>query len=1131
MEALDPKDMKIVKKKKKEKLPSDLRSVFDRHVKAIQEAGVDSLKFPWMHKKSFRLISDAEELKIWIEQVMAGDRYPVPKTDEMLPAVAVDTETTGLDNRVIMKPDGSYSIRNEIAGICLSSDGYEGIYIPVTHEDGNNIDRKECKEILQEFFNNCLLIFYNAKYDKEVLKLLMDIDIREYPYIEDVQVDAYLEDPKADFGDKGHNADGLKYQSKTRLNMEQIELGTLSKVKADMYNKETGKTSLRMQHAPFNWVPTDIALWYAAGDAICTWLLWELMRDEARKLGLAHKIDHQLIDTITWVERQRFHVDVKKLKRITKWHAGKLKILRDELEAIAEWDIVRGPGSDDEFNPGSPPQLVKILFDHKGFEPFNKSEKTGIPSTDAETLEELAKAHPDDLFLKKLQEYRAYASLHPGNLCYDPVDHSARIYLRQCVVAGGRLSATGGDFEKDGGFGLNIQAIKRVEGNKWVKGRKIQSIPEVTYSITDLDPSCYKTEEIKVKKKNPRYGKDHLNNSDWVEPEYLETDEIETKYILAKGIKGNHYAEYFSDLYCLVPGCKTCDFVDGVVEKVDSEEILNIRSLFIAKPGYTFFTTDYSNIEMRVAANISKESSFISEFLEGEGDFHSLTARAVFPEYTNPKTPKDRKKFLRSLAKILNFALLYGGTAYTIFESMKKVQKNITFEECKVMVEKYWEKVPEFAAWVKERQDMAKNKMICKTVTGRVIKFDSAMRAQKIFVPTSEHKENYRRWWEIKNAIKELEGQEGSGSNIARLRKTADAMYFDKETGVRNHQDYKKFLGKIQRVSINIPLQGLAGDFMRLALNHIRLWSQSDCGVESVYELHGSVHDEIDYSVKNEYVPFIIPRLTRLMKLRDIHERQKWPVPIECDTEYGRSWDVTEHLTGDSGHEPAGWTMIEGLESYIPGGVDFDKVYKALASEDTRDKALIYLEMNLNPRTKEAQKVLKEYAYSGKEYRRQLIVCYQLDEYWNIDQEPDDSNLETISEYELRMGLDPNNRPALPVGGRLGTISMEYKVPNVIQIKDVAEEIDEEVQEEPDTSAPVLVMGSEPEEIEYEYDKDGIVYIRDEIDDAIFQELNNSLGIGNNKCKVHYRDQILTLQKVFKTEVPDIYKRVKKCLR
>jgi len=1134
LEAVSSEDLKTVKKPKKQREPMDIRSVFNRFLNTID---IEALKQPWMAKKAFRLISDREELRAWVTSVLSDESRwrECPRTGERMPVIAVDTETTGLDNRVIF--DGKrYIVKNEIAGICLSSDGFDGIYIPITHEDGNNMSKEDCRQILQYLFDRSLLVFFNAKYDREVFRYTMGINFRPYPYFEDVQILKYLIDPKADLGDKDHYGDstGLKFLSESELGLKQIELDQLTKVKAEHIDEETGKRSLRMRHVPFNWVPSGIALWYAAADAICTWLLWDKFHEEARNIKAAHKIDHELVDSISWMERQRFIIDVDRLYKMISWHQGKLEKLRKELNELT--------GLEEEFNPSSTQQLAKILFEIKGFDPFKFSEKTNLPSTDAETLEELKKLHPDDPFLKKLLEYREYVALHPENLTYEPIDHTARIHLRQCVVAGGRLSATGGSYEKDGGFGLNIQAIKRVEGNKWVYGRKLSGEPDmsVSYELEDLHPSCYKKEEVKKKGKikNPKYHPDN----EYGDPEFLEIDldEVETKIQIAKGILNNHVGNYFGEWYCLVPKCDKCNLQHGpdtLPVKVDSEEILNLRALFVAPPGWTFFTTDYSNIEMRVAANISKEEAFIKEFLEGSGDFHSLTARAVFPEFSDPKISKARRKALRFLAKILNFALLYGGTAYTIFESMKKEDKNITFEDCKEMVDRYWAGVPGFAEWVNKQQELAKSKMICKTATGRIVKFKSAMHAQRIHEPTEEDVKNYRRYWELKNMAKELEDS-GRKSKAYALKEKIEEMYRDKSTGIRNMQDYKRFIGKIQRVAINIPLQGMAGDMMRISLNRIREWAQGDKGVEQVIMIHGSVHDEIDYSIKNEYIPFIIPRITRLMKLCDLHEKQNWTVPIECDTEYGRSWDISEHLTGDSDHEPAGWTEISGLENYLPGGVtNFDKVLNQVI-EDTKNKSedprsLRYLRKVLNPRCEIAIDTLKKYMKensSSEVLKKRLIVCYQLDEYWNIDQEPDDSMLESLEDYERRVGLTVDNRIELPPCGRLEAMPLDSGYVEG-SIEDVSEELEDE---DPFGPQPVRITQiqsqvSENKVEEIKIDKkpsfiDGIPVLKSMSKDEL-KEFLAVLGIGNNRVKFILDSQIMTMSNVFVKEIPTKYIR------
>lgn len=1103
----------VLKKKKapKEKEPKDLRSVFNKH---IQNFDIESVKLPWMKTKSFRLISDPVEFEAWVDGVIADkSRYRlIAKTGELAPVIALDTETTSLDNRVIQTKSGHYIFKNEIAGICLSADGIEGLYIPITHENSDNMNRAECSRILQKLLDVSLVVFFNAKFDREILRLAMGIKLRPYPYYEDVQIFKYVIDPKADLGDKKKRGDssGLKSISEKELSIKQIDLEQLTQVRAEAYDPVADKTTMKLQFAPFNWVPAWIALWYAAGDAITTFLLWEMFYEIARKFPVPNKIDHELVETIAWIERQRFHINSNRLKELKKFHATKLGVLRGELHKLS------GIPEDEEFNPSSNPQLAKVLFEIKKFSPYKVSEKTHAPSTDGESLEELIKQHPDDEFLNKLIEYREYVALHPENLRYDPDDISARIQLRQCVVAGGRLSATGGDFYVDGGMGLNIQAIKRIEGNWWVKGRKIKlEAQTTTYSShTSLDPSCYKMVDGKLK--------------------------------IAPGIKHNHIGCYFDEYYCLVPECTSCEFIDGTTIKVDAEEILNLRCLFQAILGWTFFVTDYSNIEMRVAANISKEPAFIDEFLNGEGDFHALTARAVFPEYSDPETPKARKKELRDLAKILNFSLLYGGSAYTIYESMKKVNKLISFDACKQMVDRYWEGVPRFAAWVSHQQAIARDKMICMTPMGRVVGFKSLMDSYKITVPNEEDKQNYRRYWDIKNKADEFEA-DGDTRQAEKYNKMCNAMYRDESSGIRNMKEYKKFLGKIQRVAINIPLQGLAGDFMRVSLNRIREFVQKDIQIERIFQLHASVHDEIDYSVKNEYVPFIIPRLTRIMKLRDIHAKQNWQVPIECDTEYGSSWDVTEHLTGDKDHEPAGWTNISGLEEYIPGGVSeeiIEKLMTILSSSDPA-KAINYLNKNLHSKCITAiDSLIKCDKTDLVMLKRKLIICFQLDEYWTIDGIPfdEDDKLERLEDYEKRLGLNPDSKPPISPCGYLGELQVRERPQETEQPHKVDSIPEPEVDEDP--FAPQIVLPSKSQTISTGFlvaDKNPAIVInpspaenttlvvthskyetlRPDMDKEDWKELMSILGIGNNTARAVYNGQLVILSKVFKTEIPE----------
>ena len=1049
--------VKRPKKAPKPKEPKDIRTMFRKLLAAID---IEKIKKPWMATKAFKLVTSAAELRAWKDGVLNDKSRWKQFGNEFRPVVAVDTETVGLDTRIVVDihrlPDGTwqltYEVKTEIAGVCLSSDGIEGIYVPITHEDGHNIDRAACTEILQELFDQAHLVFYNAKYDREILRLTMGINFRPYPYFEDVQVLQYINDPKADLGDDNGrgkkwtgDSGGLKALSVMKLGIEQIKGEELMKVKADFYDPEKyaklkadpknaewteeqfkkKATSQRVQYVPFTWVPTEIALWYAGGDAICTWLLWEQMHPLAWSRRLPHRIDHELIDTLTWLERQRFIVDVAHHERTVKWHTAKLKLLRAELREIALRDGFKERTTDegvvledDQFNPDSNPQLGKFLFGTKNLRVIRMGKE--LPSVDADVQMELRKLYPDDEFLKKLKVYKEYVALHPGNLSYDPKDSTARIYLKQNVVAGGRLSGAGGEFAVDGGFGLNPQGIVRVEGNWWVKGNVL--VPDTVnpdeveeYTEADLHKSCFKTEE-------------------------KEKDGVKTKVAKkAPGIIKNHIGQYLGYAVCLVPKCKTCGDKHGILIKngrLDANEVVNIRSAFAAMAGWTFFCIDYSNIEMRAAANISGEKEFVREFLEGKGDFHSLTASKVFPEFNDPNTPKDRKKFLRSLAKIINFALLYGGTQYTIYENMKSVKPDITFKEAEKMVADYWIGVPQFAEWCNNKQKIARDKMTCTTTTGRVIDFQSAMEAQGIHKPTKEEMENY---WLHRKLNKTAEGLEKSHKmeEAAKLKAKASAMWKDPETGVRNAGDYNRFIGKIQRVAVNVPVQGLCGDFMRIALNRIRQWATKDPGIAAILRLHCSVHDEVDFQVKNEYVPFVLPRIMRLMKLRKYHKTMNWPVQIECDCEYGRSWDVEHHLTGDDGHKPAAWTAIAGMEEYIPaelgGMATIEKLLAALTSgvEARAGKAMAWMKENLHPRALDAYNL-----GDPANPKKALIAAFQLHEFWVTDNIPDedDDKMETLEQYEARMGLSAANRPPAPEMGWLGAVPQDKVTRPTLQI-------------------------------------------------------------------------------------------------
>jgi len=1033
-------------KPKKAKLARDLKSVFRAK---LREITVESIKKPWMAEKAFRIIDTAEALEAWVNGILADPSRHHAWMGETCPVIAVDTETTSLDTRIFFDVHEGIvcEVEIEIAGVCLSADGIEGIYVPINHEKGRNVSREDAARILQRLFDQSHLVFYNAKFDREVLRICLGLNFRGYPHFEDVQVLKYINDPKADLGDKGQytgDAGGLKALSETVLGIEQVELDDLAKVRAYKWNEETQKNTLKDQFVPFTWIPIELALWYAAADAICTWLLWNQMKDLARSRKLIHRIDHELVDSLTFLERQRLNIDVPRLRRTSRWHTKKTEQFAQKLREMAV-----AAGWQEEFNPGSPAQLSKLLFTTMKFKPYRTTDSGG-DSTDKETITELLKGSPDNEFLLTYKKFKEYAALHPENLKFDTRDNSARMYLKQNVVGGGRLSGAGGVFERDGGFELNPQGVKKLEPDEqWRVYGNVLDPDEIpvdqvdAYEESDLHPSCFHTEEEDIitgyTEATVRCVLNEQNEEDEVP---VPSQPIREKRIVTKkapGIVNNHIGQYQGYAICLVPKCQTCKDRFGILianTSMDANEMVNLRCLFIAQDkGWTFFSIDYSNIEVREAANLSGEPELQKIFLEGDGDQHALTASKVFPQYNDPNSPQYKAKSLRALAKIINFALQYGGTEYTIYESMSKKDPTITRERAKQMVDDYWKGVPKFAEWCAIKRNRARTELVCETATGRIINFESAMKAKRIHKPSTEERRNVTKYYDLLREAKTEEKKPKADRDEERVKRYKDAaerLWKNPDTGVRNALEYNKFMGKIERVAVNAPVQGICGDFMRIALNRIRMWVLSDPDVQKVFRLHGSVHDEIDVSIKNEYVPFVLPRLTRLMKLRKYHTQMKWIVPAECDAEYGRSWDVDFSVTDKK--YPYGYTHIDGISEYIPSDFDVPTIknlLKAILSGDASrvDKAKEWLHASLHPRAFEATTALFK-TQDPKEAKQLLTAVCQLHEYWTIDYTPDDdgSKLEKLTDYEARMGLGEADRGIAPEFGFLGAIPLNAKV-------------------------------------------------------------------------------------------------------
>jgi DNA polymerase I len=108
-----------------------------------------------------------------------------------------------------------------------------------------------------------------------------------------------------------------------------------------------------------------------------------------------------------------------------------------------------------------------------------------------------------------------------------------------------------------------------------------------------------------------------------------------------------------------------------------------IRSAFVAEQGYRLLSADYSQVELRILAHVSGEPKLREAFARGE-DIHAATAAEVLG-----KDPATLTKGERSVAKMVNFGIIYGISAFGLSENLE-----IPREEAQEYIDAYLARFP-----------------------------------------------------------------------------------------------------------------------------------------------------------------------------------------------------------------------------------------------------------------------------------------------------------------------------------------------------------------------------------------------------------------------------------------------------
>ena len=132
------------------------------------------------------------------------------------------------------------------------------------------------------------------------------------------------------------------------------------------------------------------------------------------------------------------------------------------------------------------------------------------------------------------------------------------------------------------------------------------------------------------------------------------------------------------------------------------------RSVFIPKEGSVFLDADYSQVELRLLASLSKDEKLIEAYRK-DADIHRVTASEVFHVPLEEVTPE-----LRRNAKAVNFGIVYGISAFGLSEGL-----SISRQEAKEYIERYFTSYPKVKEYLDGEVAFAREHSFVKTLFGR----------------------------------------------------------------------------------------------------------------------------------------------------------------------------------------------------------------------------------------------------------------------------------------------------------------------------------------------------------------------------------------------------------------------------
>jgi DNA polymerase-1 len=142
---------------------------------------------------------------------------------------------------------------------------------------------------------------------------------------------------------------------------------------------------------------------------------------------------------------------------------------------------------------------------------------------------------------------------------------------------------------------------------------------------------------------------------------------------------------------------------------IRSELGKRIRGAFVPEKGKLLISADYSQVELRILADLSEDPVLVTAFQTGE-DIHDRTAREVFSEAELLNPAECRRR-----AKVINFGIVYGLSAFGLSQNL-----GISREEAQAFIDAYFRRYCGVRMWLDKTLEEVRQQGYVRTLFGRI---------------------------------------------------------------------------------------------------------------------------------------------------------------------------------------------------------------------------------------------------------------------------------------------------------------------------------------------------------------------------------------------------------------------------